>query len=75
MVFIDVTGIIELLTAIAVIVIAIGVALIATGNILLEKDEEKPKKIGSVLRIIGCFVLIAAVAMLILLLIAAKIAR
>lgn len=75
MVFIDVTGIIDLITAIAVIVIAIGVGLIAAGSILSEKDNDKTKKSGSVLRIIGCFVFGAAVAILILALIAAKIAE
>lgn len=74
MAFMGVAAIIGILIAIVVLVVIIGGALIIAGTVLRKEDDADKQRLGTVLRIIGYFLLVPAVAIPIILFIIAKIA-
>lgn len=74
MAFMGVAAIVGLLIAIVILVVIIGGALIIAGTVLRKEDDADKQRLGTVLRIIGFFLLVPAVVIPIILFIIAKIA-
>ena len=74
MAFMGVAAIVGILIAIVATIVIIGGALIIAGTVLRKEDDADKQRLGTVLRIIGYFLLVPAVAIPIILFIITKIA-
>ncbi len=74
MAFMGVAAIVGILIAIVATIVIIGGALIIAGTVMRKEDNADKQRMDTVLRIIGYFLLVPAVAIPIILFIIAKIA-